>query len=85
MYAGHGTPETEKVAFNEKPIVSSIWTVVKGHAAVRGCQDFVRSIYDTQSDGSPLQDLSSGQGSIQEEKGVLLSNFMHSRLVLCLS
>lgn len=29
MYAGHGTPETEKVAFNEKPIVNSIWTVVK--------------------------------------------------------
>lgn len=80
--AGHGTPESEKVAFDEKPTVNSIWTVSKGHAAVRECQDFESSISKTQNNRCPFQNPSSRVGS-KEEKGGFLSNFIHSRLVLC--
>lgn len=81
MCAEPGTLESEKAAFNEQPTGSSIWTVAKGHAAVRGCQDFDSSIYNTQSNRCPFKTRAAGQGSIWEEKSGFLSNFIYSRLV----
>lgn len=41
--AGQGTPESEKTAFHEDPFASSICTVMKEHATVRGYLDSIDS------------------------------------------